>query len=92
MKDVLQKITRQEVMSMYTKPENDRMAEAMHEFLTWLEQNKGLTLCHAFKPQYDWYMPAFANKQKLAHEFLGNVRLGASRPLKTEHLNKEHLT
>ena len=27
-------------------------------------------LCAALKPQFDWYMPAFANKERLVHEFM----------------------
>ncbi len=86
MKDVLQKISRQEVMPKFSKSSNEGMAETLHDFLTWLEQNKGLTLCNAFRPQFDWYMPAFANKEKLAHEFLINFRLGVSRQQSRENL------
>jgi hypothetical protein len=42
----------------------------MFTFLVWLEENKKLMLCAAFKPQFDWYMPAFANKERLVHEFM----------------------
>jgi len=31
-------------------------------------------------------MPAFSNKEKLAHEFLGNFRLGVSSQKSKEHL------
>lgn len=49
-------------------------ARSMIDFLVWLEENKGLTLCSAFKPQFDWYMPAMANKERLVHEFIAGDR------------------
>jgi hypothetical protein len=49
-------------------------ARSMIDFLVWLEENKGLTLCSAFKPQFDWYMPALANKERLVHEFIAEQR------------------
>lgn len=45
-------------------------AQVMADFLVWLEKSKGLTLCQPFKPQFDWTMPAFANKARLVREFL----------------------
>jgi hypothetical protein len=73
--DLLQNLSRQDSAVSITPPgPNDQNAQAMLEFLVWLEQAKGLTLCRAFKPQYDWYMPALSNKEKLAREFLGNNR------------------
>ena len=52
------------------KKERDELAQSMFDFLVWLEENKKLVLCAAFKPQFDWYMPAFANKERLVHEFM----------------------
>jgi hypothetical protein len=44
-------------------------------------------LCQAFKPQYDGYIPARANKAELAREFLGTkAATGPDKP------NMEHLT
>ena len=42
------------------------------DFLEWLETSRGMRLCVAFKPQYDWYVPVPANIGALAREFLGN--------------------
>lgn len=53
---------------------DEQLAQTLHDFLVWLEQSKALTLCHPFKPQYDWYMPAFSNKEKLVREFLGKPK------------------
>lgn len=47
------------------------LGQILIDFLVWIEQDRNLTLCQAFKPQYDWYMPAFAAKENLASEFLG---------------------
>ena len=55
------------------KMERDELAESMFNFLVWLEENKNLLLCAAFKPQFDWYMPAFANKERLVREFMQEV-------------------
>jgi len=65
------------------KLERGDLAQSMFDFLVWLEENKGLTLCSAFKPQFDWYMPAMANKERLAHEFIAE-QLGQTR--------KEHIS
>ncbi|MDP2433909.1 MAG: hypothetical protein Q8O33_18080 [Pseudomonadota bacterium] len=50
----------------------EEMTRTMLAFLAWLEQTKELRLCQAFKPQYDWYMPAYSDKGELAREFLHN--------------------
>jgi hypothetical protein len=72
MSDALQPLPVQATASTFELPLGRQASEqTLFEFLEWIEQTKGLTLCQAFKPQYDWYMPAFANKEKLAHEFLG---------------------
>lgn len=52
----------------------EEMTQTILAFLAWLEQTKQLRLCQAFKPQYDWYMPAYSDKGKLAREFLGKRR------------------
>lgn len=49
----------------------EELVQTIDEFLSWLESSKGLRLCEAFKPQYDWYSPVLANKRSLAREFLG---------------------
>jgi hypothetical protein len=68
------------VLPQRLEPEFPRLREGgeklrtLSEFLTWIENSKGLTLCQAFQPQYDWYMRAFANKENLAKEFLRTRR------------------
>jgi hypothetical protein len=52
-------------------PGRDKLAETMLEFPLWIESSRGLLLCQAFKPRYDWYIPALANKAELTREFLG---------------------
>jgi hypothetical protein len=44
-------------------------------------------LCHAFKPQFDWYMPALANKEALVHEFLGSNKSHVLRKTHLEHMS-----
>lgn len=58
--------------ALATKPGREDLTPTLLEFLVWIEHSKGLTLCHAFKPQYDWYMPSFANKEQLARDFLSS--------------------
>lgn len=48
----------------------EELTQTIRQFLAWLEQSKGLRLCQAFKPQYDWYIPALTNQDGLAREFL----------------------
>lgn len=52
----------------------EEMARTILAFLAWLEQTKELRLCQAFKPQYDWYMPAYSDQGELAREFLRDRR------------------
>jgi hypothetical protein len=59
--------------------ERDELAQSMFNFLVWLEENKKLVLCTAFKPQFDWYMPAFAKKERLVHEFMQEEMLHPER-------------
>ncbi len=73
MDEVLRRVTRQDAAAALISPqERENAVQVMLEFLAWLEKSKDLTLCQAFKPQFDWYMPSSANKERLAHEFLGN--------------------
>ena len=51
-------------------PSGEALARLIGEFLAWLELNKGLRLCEAYKPQYDWYVPIPTNAGTLALEFL----------------------
>jgi len=75
MEDVLQQISIQKPTASFAMPlAREELTQAMLEFLVWVEQNKNLTLCQPFKPQYDWYMPTFANKERLVREFLGRPR------------------
>ncbi len=69
--EVTEQITQQVAGTAIAEPPEDEAAvRGMLEFLQWIEKSKGLTLCQAFKPQYDWFVPAFANKERLAREFL----------------------
>jgi len=71
MKDTLQhKKLNEGAVTINIKKEHDELAQSMFDFLVWLEENKKLMLCAAFKPQFDWYMPTFANKERLVHEFM----------------------
>jgi hypothetical protein len=71
MKENLQKTKLNDgVVAIKMKNEHDELAQSMFNFLVWLEENKKLVLCSAFKPQFDWYMPAFAKKERLVHEFM----------------------
>ena len=47
------------------------ITHAMSTFLDWLEKQKGLRLCEAYKPQYEWYVPICGNKEELLLEFFG---------------------
>lgn len=79
MKEILRHNKSNVVVGAITmQQERGDLALSMIDFLAWLEENKGLTLCTAFKPEFDWYMPALANKEKLAHEFIAEKR-GQSR-------------
>ncbi len=75
MKDVLQRLSHQAAPAGKVIPSgHEEHARVLSEFLAWLEKTQGLTLCLAFKPQYDWYMPALANKRRLASEFIGATK------------------
>ncbi len=64
-------ISRQEAdATLSVRPGRDERVQMLREFLIWLDKSRGLTLCRAFKPEYDWYMNAFADTEALAHEFL----------------------
>jgi|JFJP01.1.fsa_nt_gi hypothetical protein len=69
-----QSAQQESAVSIAMPSREEQLEQTMHEFLLWLEHTKGLTLCHVFKPQYDWYMPSFSSKQKLAHEYLGAMK------------------
>ena len=88
MKEVSRQTPPQESTSSLAVPfGRDTLAETMLEFLLWMEESKGLRLCQAFKPQHDWYMPALADVERLAREFLGmKAATGPDKP------NMEHLT
>ncbi len=51
-------------------PSGEALVRVIGEFLAWLELNKGLRLCEAYKPQYDWYVPIPTKAGPLALEFL----------------------
>lgn len=51
----------------------ERVAQTISAFLAWLETDKGLRLCEAFKPQYDWYSPVAVSHTRLARQFLGDA-------------------
>lgn len=57
----------------------DRVSDLSHtiaSFLEWTEQKKGLRLCEPYKPQYAWYVPSHASREKLLLEFF-NIDLSA---------------
>jgi hypothetical protein len=86
MVDVPQAIEHQATIKELSTPlEQAGTEEMLFTFLNWLEQAQGLTLCHAFKPQFDWYTPAFANKEKLASEFFGTLKSIARKKAIAEH-------
>jgi len=88
MKEVSRQASPQESAPLSAVPHGrDKLVETMLEFLVWIENSRGLMLCQAFKPQYDWYMPALGDKERLAREFLGmKAATGPDKP------NMEHLT
>lgn len=47
------------------------ITHVMSTFLDWLETQKGLRLCEAYKPQYEWYTPICGNKEELLLQFFG---------------------
>ncbi|HUX65167.1 hypothetical protein [Sulfuricella sp.] len=52
----------------------ERVSDLTHtiaSFLEWAEQQKGLSLCEPYKPQYPWYMPIHTSKEQLLLEFFG---------------------
>ncbi len=64
-------------MSIGTYPLHEKydhisdFTHAMGTFLEWLEKQKGLRLCAAYKPQYEWYAPICTSKEELLLEFFG---------------------
>ena len=57
---------------------SEKTLRTINEFFKWLETSKGLRLCEAFKPKYDWYVPVPANLKSLTREFLGKGELPES--------------
>jgi hypothetical protein len=47
------------------------LTHAIASFLEWAENQKGLSLCEPYKPQYSWYIPTHASKEQLLLEFFG---------------------
>lgn len=47
------------------------LSHTIAKFLEWAEKQKGLSLCEPYKPQYSWYVPIHASKEKLLLEFFG---------------------
>ncbi|MBS4095527.1 MAG: hypothetical protein KGZ83_01645 [Sulfuricella sp.] len=47
------------------------LTHTITSFLNWMEKQKGLRLCEAYKPQYEWYTPICGSKEELALEFFG---------------------
>ena len=72
MGEVLERLLRSEsAVAIDPSKGSEELAAMLTGFLNWLEMSRGMTLCQAFKPEFDWYMPTLINKAKLAHEFLG---------------------
>ncbi len=42
------------------------------DFFLWLEKEKGLRLCNAYKPQYEWYSPANCSVENLIDQFINS--------------------
>ncbi len=61
------------VVQQTTGPSEEQI-QVLSEFLAWLEKSQQLVLCQVFRPQFDWYMPAFADKKKLARAYLVQKR------------------
>lgn len=64
------------------EPAPDRrevMAQTISAFLAWLETDRGLRLCAAFKPQYDWYSPVPVSHTRLARQFLGDASIDQTK-------------
>lgn len=55
---------------VYPPIRRDELERTLRDFLSWMEQSKDLSLCQAFKPQYDWYMPTITSKESLVREYL----------------------
>jgi len=47
------------------------LTHAIASFLEWAEEQKGLSLCEPYKPQYSWYVPVHTSKEQLLLEFFG---------------------
>lgn len=47
------------------------LTHAITSFLEWAEEQKGLTLCEPYKPQYSWFVPIHSSKEQLLLEFFG---------------------
>lgn len=47
------------------------LTHAIASFLEWAEKEKDLSLCEPYKPQYAWFVPSNASREKLLLEFFG---------------------
>jgi hypothetical protein len=82
MRELSQRVYALEDAPTGTQLEGDELQRALLDFLKWAEQSKGLALCQAFKPQYDWYMPTITSKENLVREYLGKTATGLGKPKK----------
>ena len=46
------------------------LSQLLRDFLEWAQQEKGLVLCEAYKPKYDWYTPIAYHSRILVEKFL----------------------
>jgi hypothetical protein len=58
---------------------HEGVAQTISAFLAWLETDKGLRLCEAFKPQYDWYSPVAVSHKCLARQFLRDAPIDQTK-------------
>lgn len=50
------------------------LPQLLRDFLEWAEREKGLVLCEAYKPKYDWYTPIAYHSRSLVEKFLEGGR------------------
>lgn len=68
------------------------LRHAIASFLAWAKEQKGLTLCEPYKPQYSWFTPIHASNEQLLMEYFG-INLAAldreRRQMIGEHMRAE---
>lgn len=68
------------------------LTHAITNFLEWAKEQKGLTLCEPYKPQYSWFVPIHTSQEHLLMEYFG-INLAAlereKRQMIGEHMKAE---